>query len=59
VDRLYREIVGTLKEPEVVATLNRQMMEVVASTPQEFVQHLREERDRWTPVIVKTRISLD
>jgi len=59
IDRLYREIVGTLKEPEVVATLNRQMMEVVASTPAEFVQHLRDEEARWTPVIRKTKVSLD
>ena len=41
---------------EVVATLNRQMMEVVASTPQQFMQHLRDEEARWTPVIRKTRI---
>ena len=59
IDRLYREIVGTLKEPEVVATLNRQMMEVVAGTPAEFVQHLRDEEARWTPVIRKTKVSLD
>ena len=59
IDRLYREIVGTLKEPEVVASLNRQMMEVVASTPAEFVQHMRDEETRWTPVIRKTKISLD
>ena len=59
VDRLYRETVAVLKDPDVVATLHRQMMEAVASTPQEFTQHLRAEEARWTPVIRKTRISLD
>jgi hypothetical protein len=34
-------------------------MEPIGSTPEEFVAHLREERDRWTPVIAKTKISLD
>ena len=58
-DRLYRETIAVLKDPDVVATLHRQMMEVVAGTPQEFAHHLREEEGRWTPVIRKTRISLD
>ena len=59
VDRIRREVVTVLKDPEVVAALQKQMMEVVGSTPEEFVAHLRAERDRWTPVIRKTRISLD
>ena len=58
-DRIRREVVAVLKEPEVVAALGNQMMEVVGSTPEEFAVHLREERDRWTPVIVKSKISLD
>jgi hypothetical protein len=35
------------------------MMEVVASTPEEFVTHLQAEKGRWSPVIAKTKISLD
>jgi hypothetical protein len=34
-------------------------MEVVGSTPEEFAAHLRDERDRWTPVILKSKITLD
>ena len=59
VDRIRREVVTVLKDPEVVAALQKQMMEVVGSTPEEFVAHLQAERERWTPVIQKTRISLD
>ena len=58
-ERIRREIVAVLKEPEVVAVLNNQLMEVIGSTAEEFAAHLREERDRWTPVIVKSRITLD
>jgi tripartite-type tricarboxylate transporter receptor subunit TctC len=59
VDRLRREIVAVLKDPEVVAALHRQMMEVVGSTPEEFRAHLEEERERWSAVIRKARITLD
>lgn len=59
VDRIRREVVAVLRDPEVVAALRKQMMEVVGSTPQEFRAHMQAERDRWTPVIRKTGITLD
>ena len=43
----------------MVQTLRNQMMEVVASTPEAFAAFMREERERWTPVIVKNKITLD
>ena len=58
-DRLYREIIAVLGEPAVVANLRRQMIEVVASTPQEFARQLCEDEARWAPVIHKAKISLD
>jgi tripartite-type tricarboxylate transporter receptor subunit TctC len=59
VDRIRREVVAVLRDPEVAAVLQRQMMEVVGSTPEEFVAHLDAERRRWTPVIRKAKITLD
>jgi len=59
IDRIRRETVAVLKDPDVVAQLQKSMMEVVGSTPDEFVAHLKAEHDRWAPVIAKTRISLD
>jgi tripartite-type tricarboxylate transporter receptor subunit TctC len=58
-DRLRREIVAVLKDPSVVHALHRQVMDVVASTPEEFVAQLAAERERWSAVIRKTKISLD
>jgi tripartite-type tricarboxylate transporter receptor subunit TctC len=58
-DRIRRDILAVLREPEVATALNNQLMEVVGSTPEEFAAHLREERDRWTPVILKSKITLD
>ena len=59
VDRIRRETLAILRDPEVVAQLQKSMMEVVGSTPEQFVEHLKAERDRWSPVISKTKISLD
>ena len=59
VDRIRREIVAVLRDPEIAAALQRQMMEVIGSTPEEFVAHLEAERRRWTPVIQKAKIALD
>ena len=59
VDRIRRDTVAVLKDPDVVAALQKQLMEVVGSTPEEFSAHLQAERERWTPVIQKTKISLD
>ncbi len=59
IDRIRRETVAVLKDPDVAAQLQKQMMEVVGSTPQEFLAHLQAEKERWAPVIAKTRISLD
>ena len=58
-DRLYREIVSVLREPDVVASLRRQMIEVVASTPQQFARQMRDDEARWTPVIREAKITLD
>ncbi|XAH23542.1 tripartite tricarboxylate transporter substrate binding protein [Xylophilus sp. GW821-FHT01B05] len=57
--RIYQEIAAVLKDPEVVQTLRGQMMEVVASPPEDFAAFMQEERERWTPVIVKNKITLD
>ena len=35
------------------------MMEVVSGTPEAFAAFMREENERWAPVIVKNKITLD
>ena len=57
--RIYKEVAALLKDPEVIRSLNAQMMEVVGSTPEAFAAFMLEERERWIPVIVKNKITLD
>jgi tripartite-type tricarboxylate transporter receptor subunit TctC len=57
--RIQKEVVAVLQDPDVVRTLNAQMMEPVGSTAEAFGAFMRAERDRWSPVIVKNKITLD
>jgi tripartite-type tricarboxylate transporter receptor subunit TctC len=49
--RLNAEFVNALKQPEVVAKLNEQGFETVASTPEWFAQYTRTEIAKWSKVI--------
>lgn len=57
--RIYKEVVAVLQDADVVRALNGQMMEVVGSKPEDFAALMRQEGDRWKPVIVKNKIKLD
>jgi tripartite-type tricarboxylate transporter receptor subunit TctC len=57
--RMQAEIAKVLKDPDVVKTLEAQLMEPVGGTSQAFAAYLREERDRWGPVIRDSHIVLD
>ena len=57
--RIQREIVSVLQEPDVVAALRDQMMEVVAGTPEAFATFLHDEDERWRPVILRNGITLE
>jgi tripartite-type tricarboxylate transporter receptor subunit TctC len=51
VDKLYKETVATLKEPEVRKIFSEEGIEIVASTPQEFKTFMANEIDKWRAVI--------
>ena len=57
--RIQKELAAVLADADVVHALRGQMMEVVSSTPEAFAAFMREESERWTPVIVKNKITLD
>ena len=57
--RLQGEIAKALKDPEVVKTLHNQYMEPVGNSPQEFAAYMKEELERWGPIIRKNNIALD
>src|SRR5262250_28159 len=54
VERLNAEINAILKDPSVKSTLNAQGFELVGGTPEDFASLIRDESDKWAPVIRKT-----
>jgi tripartite-type tricarboxylate transporter receptor subunit TctC len=57
--KIHAEVVRTLKDPEVVKTLHAQYMEPVGDSPQEFAAYMKEELERWGPLIKTNNITLD
>src|SRR5687768_3745893 len=51
ITRINGEFVKVLKQPDVIAKLNDQGFEVVASTPEWFAQYIRTEIAKWSKVI--------
>ena len=47
---LLREV---LKDPKLVETTRRQGLNPVTSTPEEFAQFIRDDLQRWRPVITE------
>lgn len=50
-EKIHQEVAAVLKEPGVVAKLRTQFMVPIASTPAAFRAVLKEEHDRWAPII--------
>jgi tripartite-type tricarboxylate transporter receptor subunit TctC len=59
VDKLNRDIVTLLKEPDVVKRFNDQGVEVVASTPEQFSTLVRSEVTKWTQLIREANIRIE
>ncbi len=51
VDRLHREIVKVLRQPEVLARIEHDGAEAVGSSPQQFAAHIKAEHEKWSRVI--------
>ena len=59
IQRMNKEIVAALNEPETQQKLATAYMESVGSTPEELASWMREERDRWAPVIRHVGLTAD
>ena len=59
VQRLNTEINAILKDPAVKSSLNAQGFELVGGTPEDFADLIRNESDKWAPVIKKTGAKID
>jgi tripartite-type tricarboxylate transporter receptor subunit TctC len=56
---LNREIVGLLQAPDVRQRLANEGSMVVASTPQELREHVRQEVGKWKKLVAETNIKLE
>jgi tripartite-type tricarboxylate transporter receptor subunit TctC len=59
VARLNAEINAILKDPEVKSTLTAQGFELAGGTPEDFAHLIRNESEKWAPVIRKTGAKID
>jgi len=59
VDTLYEAIREVLADPEVRARLERDGIEPIGSTPQEFAAFLDREITKWQEVVQAAGITLD
>jgi tripartite-type tricarboxylate transporter receptor subunit TctC len=58
-DKIRSTVVEIMAEPAVREKLTALFMEPVANTPDEFRAVIRQELDRWGPVIEKNNIHID
>ena len=59
IDRLAREIKKASIDPKFVAALAPQGMQIVASSPDEMAQAMREDSKKWGDVIRQTGTTIN
>jgi len=59
IERIHKAAVAVLAEPEVTAKLAAQFVSPIANTPDEFRAVLKEEHDRWAPIITSAGIKVE
>ena len=57
--RIHTQAAAVLADPTVVAKLKPQYMSVIAGTPEQFRAVLKQEHDRWAPVIAAGGIKAE
>jgi tripartite-type tricarboxylate transporter receptor subunit TctC len=59
IDRLNRETIVVLKDPDYIKRLAEQGIEPVGSTPEELTQYMKRELDKWGKVVKDTGARID
>ncbi|MEI6415665.1 MAG: tripartite tricarboxylate transporter substrate binding protein [Pseudomonadota bacterium] len=59
IDRLNRETMVVLKNPEFLKLLMEQAIDPIGSTPEELAQYIKKEIDKWAKVVKEAAISID
>ena len=57
--KVHKEVVAVLAEPALVAKLKAQFMVPIANSPAAFKAVLKEEHDRWAPIIAAGGIKVE
>jgi len=57
--RIHKAVVAVLAEPALVAKLEAQFMVPIANSPDEFRAVLKQEHDRWAPIIAAGGIKAE
>ena len=57
--RIHAEVVKVLRQPDVREALHAKLMDPVGNSPEEFAAFMREELERWGPIIRTNNIKLD
>jgi tripartite-type tricarboxylate transporter receptor subunit TctC len=57
-DRLHRDIVATLRQPELEAAYAKRNFAVAASSPEELARTVSTEIDQWTQVVRQANVPL-
>ena len=56
IERLNRELVATLKSPDIIQQLKERGIDATPSSPAKFATFIRDEEAKWLPVIRKSNI---
>ena len=59
VDKLRRELLVSLKAPEVQSFMNTAAIEAITTTPEEFGAFFRKDRDQWARIIKEVGAKVD
>ena len=58
-DLMSTMVIDALRQPDVVEMLGKQMVEVIAGTPEQYTAFVRDDIRRWKPVIERNKIVLE
>ena len=59
IDRIHKEAVAVMKEPDVVERFNTLGIEPVANTPEQFTAQIKADLARWKGVVERAGIKVD
>jgi len=59
IDRINAEVNAIFKQPDVLQKMNALGFDLIGGTPEDFAKLLRDEQQRWSPVVKKLGLKID